>query len=60
MPDTGADPIGNGTFRMYPSGDIVNLDERNARLAHTLRPKPLNCQQQAWAEQQARQSARKQ
>jgi hypothetical protein len=31
--DTGADPIGDGTFRMYPSGDIVNLEERHRRLA---------------------------
>ncbi len=30
--DTGADPIGDGTFRMFPSGDIVDLDERNRRL----------------------------
>lgn len=31
--DYGADPIGDGTFRMVPSGDIVNLAERNQRLA---------------------------
>jgi len=30
--DYGADPIGDGTFRMVPSGDIVNLVERNKRL----------------------------
>ena len=30
--DYGADPIGNGIFRMVPSGDIVDLDERNRRL----------------------------
>lgn len=30
--DSGADPIGDGTFRMYPSGDIVDLNERNRRL----------------------------
>lgn len=30
--DYGADPIGDGTFRMVPSGDIVALDERNRRL----------------------------
>lgn len=30
--DHGADPIGNGQFRMVPSGDIVNLEERNKRL----------------------------
>ena len=31
--DYGADPIGDGTFRMVPSGDIVDLAERNRRLA---------------------------
>jgi len=30
--DYGADPLGDGTFRMVPSGDIVSLDERNKRL----------------------------
>lgn len=31
--DYGADPLGDGNFRMVPSGDIVDLAERNARLA---------------------------
>jgi hypothetical protein len=31
--DYGADPIGNGKFRMVPSGDIVDFAERNRRLA---------------------------
>lgn len=30
--DYGSDPIGDGTFRMVPSGDIVNYEERNKRL----------------------------
>lgn len=30
--DHGADPLGDGTFRMVPSGDIVSLEERNIRL----------------------------
>lgn len=30
--DYGADPLGDGTFRMVPSGDVVNFDERNRRL----------------------------
>ncbi len=30
--DYGADPMGNGMFRMIPSGDIVTADERNNRL----------------------------
>jgi hypothetical protein len=31
--DYGADPVGDGTFRMVPSGDIVDLAERRRRLA---------------------------
>jgi hypothetical protein len=31
--DYGADPVGDGTFRMVPSGDVVDLAERNKRLA---------------------------
>lgn len=30
--DYGADPVGDGTFRMVPSGDIVNFEERCRRL----------------------------
>jgi hypothetical protein len=32
--DYGADPIGDGTFRMVPSGDIVSKEERIRRLGH--------------------------
>ena len=31
--DHGADPIGEGMFRMVPSGDIVNYEERCKRLS---------------------------
>lgn len=31
--DYGADPIGDGTFRMVPSGDIVSFEERTKRLS---------------------------
>ncbi len=31
--DYGADPVGDGTFRMVPSGDIVDDTERKRRLA---------------------------
>ncbi len=31
--DYGADPVGDGTFRMVPSGDIVDHAERNRRLS---------------------------
>ena len=30
--DWGCDPIGNNLFKMVPSGDIVDLEERNIRL----------------------------
>ena len=30
--DHGADPIGGGKFRMIPSGDIVDREERDRRL----------------------------
>lgn len=30
--DYGADPIGDGKFRMVPSGDVVDMAERNKRL----------------------------
>lgn len=30
--DTGSDPLGDGTFRMHPSGDIVDKAERDKRL----------------------------
>lgn len=31
--DYGADPLGDGTFRMVPSGDVVDYEERCRRLA---------------------------
>jgi hypothetical protein len=31
--DHGADPLGGGKFRMVPSGDVVDFEERNKRLA---------------------------
>lgn len=31
--DYGADPIGDGNFRMVPSGDIVDFAERCRRLS---------------------------
>jgi len=33
MEDYGADPLGDGTFRMVPSGDIVSYEERTKRLS---------------------------
>jgi len=31
--DYGADPIGDGKFRMVPSGDVVDFAERQRRLS---------------------------
>ena len=39
--DTGSDPLGDGTFKMFPSGDIVSFDERIRRLDRFHRPKEL-------------------
>jgi hypothetical protein len=30
--DYGCDPLGDGLFKMVPSGDVVDLDERDLRL----------------------------
>jgi hypothetical protein len=30
--DYGCDPVGDGTFKMVPSGDIVSLEEMRQRL----------------------------
>ena len=38
--DYGADPLGDGMFRMVPSGDIVDFEERNKRLMKTNPPLP--------------------
>lgn len=32
MKDFGCDPVGDGTFKMVPSGDIVDVNEKNKRL----------------------------
>ena len=32
--DYGCDPIGDGTYKMVPSGDIVDYEERCRRLNH--------------------------
>ena len=46
-PDYGCDPIGDGTFRMVPSGDVVSAAEKEARLKR--RPsKPADCLGLTW------------
>ena len=32
MKDTGSDPMENGMFKMFPSGDIVDFEEQQRRL----------------------------
>lgn len=36
--DYGCDPLGDGTYRMVPSGDIVNYEERCKRLNKVKKP----------------------
>lgn len=38
IPDYGADPLGDGAFRMVPSGDIVDYAERCRRLPKKAAP----------------------
>ncbi len=35
--DYGADPLGDGLFRMFPSGDVVSYEERNRRLSKQIK-----------------------
>jgi len=47
MKDYGCDPLPDGKFRMVPSGDIVDFEERNRRLPkveHT----PNDCFGMSW------------
>lgn len=57
MKDYGADPIGNGMFKMIPSGDIVTMEEKNKRLP--LKPKPPNdCCGLSWGQIEAMQGGK--
>lgn len=55
--DYGADPIGDGTFRMVPSGDIVGLAERNRRLPPA-KGKVNDCVGLTWDEIERRQGGK--
>lgn len=48
--DHGADPLGDGKFRMVPSGDIVDFEERNKRLARYKQHKSNDCFGLSWDE----------
>ena len=47
--DYGCDPLPDGRFRMVPSGDIVDADERKRRLGEPKRRKP-DCFGMTWEE----------
>lgn len=58
-PDTGADPVRDGTFKMYPSGDIVDFEERNKRLNKNIRrPVKNDCLGLSWEEIERMQGGR--
>jgi hypothetical protein len=56
--DYGSDPIGNGMFKMVPSGDVVDLKERNARLANKERPIKNEILGMSWDELEKRQGGK--
>ena len=57
--DYGSDPIGNGTFKMAPSGDIVTREERDKRLARHRRPIVSNdCLGLSWDQIEAMQGGK--
>ena len=49
MKDYGCDPLGDGRFKMIPSGDIVDFEERNRRLARKEKQEP-DCLGMSWEE----------
>jgi len=58
--DYGADPLGDGKFKMVPSGDIVGREERDSRLKnirnrHNVRN---DCLGKSWDEIEARQGGK--
>jgi len=55
--DYGSDPLGDGKFKMVPSGDIVNREERDARLKRKERPK-ADCLGMTWDEIESKQGGR--
>jgi len=46
--DYGADPLGDGTYRMVPSGDVVNYEERCQRLPDKTRQHANDCLGLSW------------
>ena len=56
--DYGADPIGEGMFRLVPSGRIVNYEEREKALAHTKRVVKNDCMGLSWEEIERKQGGK--
>ncbi len=50
MKDYGADPLGDGRFRMVPSGDIVDFAERMRRLPGRQTALPEGVFGRSWAQ----------
>lgn len=48
MKDYGCDPLGDGTFRMVPSGDIVDFEEMRRRLPEINRQSSNDCLGKSW------------
>jgi hypothetical protein len=40
--DYGCDPLGNGQFKMVPSGDVVDTTEKERRMNLIRKPAPKN------------------
>ena len=46
--DYGCDPLGDGKFKMVPSGDIVDYDEKCKRLKYLQRNHKNDCFGLSW------------
>lgn len=46
--DYGYDPLGDGKYKMVPSGDIVGKDERDNRLKRIQREQRNDCLGLSW------------
>lgn len=46
--DRGCDPLGNGMFKMWPSGDVVDRKEKESRLSYIRQPYKNDCLGHSW------------
>lgn len=53
--DYGCDPLGDGMFRMVPSGDIVSTEEKNERLKSKRREVRNDCLGLSWEQIESKQ-----